>query len=151
MRSRSSSSETKNASTTSPSSKVNGPSSRATYMRTIVRTLSSSYSPLSDLVDRCTTADLLGELASGGDLPGLPRVDDAPDREIPSTRPHVLVLGPTVDEHPTGSIEHCDPDRSVTEVASPHRAPRDDGDHTVVGVDDVDEGVAGIGHLLVST
>ena len=100
-----------------------------------------------DLADRGAAADLLGELAHGRRVPGLPRLDDAADCEVPQAGPHVFVVGSSVDQHPPGRLQHRDADRAVTEVASSHLAARHDVDHVVVGVDDVDQGVGGIDHF----
>ena len=94
------------ASTTSPSSNVNGPSSRATYRRTIVRTLVVLVARPADLDDRRAAADLLGELAHCRRLPR-PR----PSRRRPRRR------GPTVPatrpcHRPDGGSAHFRPRRA---------------------------------------
>ena len=141
---RSSSTDTKKASTTSPSSErersVVAGDIHADDRPHVVILVAPSRSRGS-----ARAADFLGE-PRAPPLPLQPRVDDPADGR--SQRPghtscHRLVGGSA----PFRRAEHRDADRAVTEVPGAHQAARHDVDHVVVGIDDVDQGVAGIDHF----
>src|SRR5205814_9624789 len=94
---------------------------------------------LGQLDQRHSDASLLGEFARGRLEPGFADRADAAECQIPSARPDVLPGRSLVGEYGIVRIEHhhiCGP---MCEIAAAHLCARNDGDDSLIGVDDLDE------------
>ena len=90
-------------------------------------------------------ARLLGQLAHRGGLPALAGGHDPAEAEVPARRPHVLPVGPLVDEDLRAGADD-DADAAVAEVAGAHLVARHDAHHRPACVDHLDLLVRGASH-----
>ena len=137
----SSSASTSRASATSPSSNRNGPSWTTRIDAADLAGVLVLEPALGERTRASTPvdADLLGQLALGGQIARLAGGHHAARGDVPPPRVDVLVVGATVHQQPAVGRPHDDRHRAVQQVLGAHPRPRDHLDDRAVGVDVLDQ------------